>query len=80
MDLKMLPLKFELYKIWLGFIEKLILLILAVVIIPLVIGKVFMPLIIVIIWFVMIIVLAIFYISLSVRLRKLSEQQEKGAN
>ena len=36
-------LKFELYKLWLGFIEKLILLILAAVIIPLVIGKVFIP-------------------------------------
>jgi len=45
-------LKFELYKLWLGFIEKLILLILAAVIIPLVIGKVFIPTIMGFIWFV----------------------------
>ena len=70
-------LKFELYRLWLGFIEKLILLILAAVIIPLVIGRVFIPTIIGFIWFAMIIVLAISYIYLSLKLRKLCSQQDK---
>jgi len=68
-------LKFELYKLWLGFIEKLILLILAAVIIPLVIGKVFIPTVIGFIWFGMIVVFTISYVYLSLKLRKLCEQQ-----
>ena len=68
-------LKFELYKLWLGFIEKLILLILAAIIIPLVMGKVLIPTVIGFIWFAMIVVLAIFYVYLSQKLRQLCDQQ-----
>ena len=68
-------LKFELYKLWLGFIEKLILSILAAVIILLVIGKVFIPVVIGFIWFSMIVVLTIFYVYLSLKLRKLCDRQ-----
>ena len=70
-------LKFELYKLWLGFIEKLILLILVAVIIPLVIGKVFIPIIMGFIWFSMIIVLAASYVYLSLKLRKLCSLQDR---
>jgi len=63
--------KLEVYKLWLAFLEKLILLVLAVVIIPLVIGKMFIPSIIGIIWAFLVIILVVVYIFISFKLRNL---------
>jgi len=63
--------KLQVYKLWLAFLEKLILLVLAVVIIPLVIGKMFIPSIIGIIWAFLVIILVVVYIFISFKLRNL---------
>lgn len=65
--------RFEVYKLWLGFLEKLILLLLAAVVIPLIAGTVTLPAVIVIVWFVIGVVLVAFYIILSVRAKRLAD-------
>jgi len=70
--------KLEVYKLWLGFLEKLILLIIAVVIIPLVIGRVFIPSIIGVVWAFLVIILVIVYIFISFKLRNLWKTLSEG--
>ena len=63
----------EVDKLWLGFLEKLILLLLAVVVIPSIGGAVILPAVIVIVWFVIGVTLVEFYILLSVRAKRLAD-------
>ena len=65
--------RFEVYKLWLGFLEKLILVLLAAVVIPLIAGTVTLSAIAVILWFIIGVVLAAFYTILSVRAKRLAE-------
>jgi hypothetical protein len=65
--------RLEVYKLWLGFLEKLILLLLAVVVIPSIGGTVTLPAVIVIAWFVIGVILVGFYILLSVRAKRLAD-------
>lgn len=70
--------RLELYKLWLGFLEKLVLLILAAVIIPLVMGKVLIPMAVGIVWFILVVILVLVYVVLSLRLRKLCQTLPEG--
>jgi len=65
--------RFEVYKLWLGFLEKLVLLLLAAVVIPLIAGTVTLPVFVVILWFIIGAVLVVFYAVLSVRAKRLAD-------
>lgn len=70
--------KLEVYKLWLSFLEKLILLVLAAVIIPLVLGKLLIPTIIGIVWLGLITMLWVIYIFISMKLKNLWKTLDEG--
>lgn len=65
--------RLDIYKLWLGFLEKLILLLLAAIGIPSIAGTVTLPIVIVIIWAVIGIILVAFYVVLSVKAKRLAD-------
>ena len=69
--------RLKLYRLWLGFLEKLILLLLAAIVIPMVVGAVTLPTTIVVLWLFIGVALVLFYVILSVRAKRLAETLEK---
>ena len=69
--------RLELYKLWLGFLERVILLLLAAIVIPMVVGAVSLPASIVISWLFIGVALVLFYVILSVRAKRLAEALEE---
>ena len=65
--------RLEVYKLWLGFLEKLILLLLAAVVIPSIGGTATLPAVLVIVWFAIGVILVGFYVLLSVRAKRLAD-------
>ena len=65
--------RLDVYKLWLGFLEKLILLLLAAIGIPSIAGTVTLPIVIVILWAAIGIILMIFYVILSVKAKRLAD-------
>ncbi len=65
--------RLDVYKLWLGFLEKLVLLLLAAIGIPSVAGTVTLPSLIVIVWAVIGIVLVALYVALSLKAQRLAD-------
>jgi uncharacterized membrane protein (DUF485 family) len=65
--------RLDVYKVWLGFLEKLVLLLLAAIGIPSLAGTVTLPILIVIAWAVIGIILVAFYVTLSVKAKRLAD-------
>ena len=70
--------KLAVYKFWLGFSEKIILLLLATVIIPLVVGRISIPVVVIFVWSFVCILLVLFAAVLSVRVWKLRNNGGEG--
>ena len=67
--------KLEVYKFWLGFCEKVVLLLLATIIVPLLVGRISIPVIVVFVWSFVCILLILFAVALSVRVWKLKNNR-----
>ena len=67
--------KLEVYKFWLGFCEKVVLLLLATIIVPLLVGRISIPVIVVFVWSFVCILLILFAAALSVRVWKLKNNR-----
>ena len=67
--------KLEVYKFWLGFCEKVVLLLLATIIVPLLVGRISIPVILVFVWSFVCILLILFAAALSVRAWKLKNNR-----
>jgi multisubunit Na+/H+ antiporter MnhC subunit len=65
--------RLDVYKVWLGFLEKLVLLLLAAIGIPSIAGTVTLPTLIVLTWAVIGIILTAFYVILSVKAKRLAD-------
>jgi hypothetical protein len=65
--------RLDVYKVWLGFLEKLVLLLLAAIGIPSLAGTVTLPTMIVIAWAVIAVILVAFYMALSVKAKPLAD-------
>lgn len=65
--------RLDVYKLWLGFLEKLILLLLAAIGIPSIAGTVTLPFVIVIAWAVIGVILVAFYVVLSTKAKRLAD-------
>ena len=65
--------RLDVYKLWLGFLEKLVLLLLAAIGIPSIAGTVTLPIVIVIAWAVIGVILMAFYVVLSVKTKRLAD-------
>jgi hypothetical protein len=65
--------RLDVYKLWLGFLEKLILLLLAAIGIPSIAGTVTLATVIVIAWAVIGVILVAFYVVLSVKAKRLAD-------
>ena len=65
--------RLEVYKLWLGFLEKLVLLLLAAIGIPSIAGTVTLSTVIVIAWAVIGVILVAFYVVLSVKAKRLAD-------
>jgi hypothetical protein len=65
--------RLDVYKLWLGFLEKLVLLLLAAIGIPSIAGTVTLPTVIVIAWAAIGIILVALYIVLSVKAKRLAD-------
>jgi multisubunit Na+/H+ antiporter MnhC subunit len=65
--------RLDVYKVWLGFLEKLVLLLLAAIGIPSIAGTATLPTLIVLTWAVIGIILTAFYVILSVKAKRLAD-------
>ena len=67
--------KLEVYKFWLGFCEKVVLLLLATIIVPLLVGRISIPVVLVLVWSFVCILLILLAVALSVRVWKLKNNR-----
>jgi len=67
--------RLEVYKFWLGFCEKVVLLFLATIIVPLLVGRISIPVVLVLVWSFVCIFLILLAVVLSVRVWKLKNNR-----
>jgi len=67
--------KLEVYKFWLGFCEKVVLLLLATIIVPLLVGRISIPVVLVFVWSFVCMLLILLAVALSVRVWKLKNNR-----
>ena len=67
--------RLEVYKFWLGFCEKVVLLLLATIIVPLLVGRISIPVVLVLVWSFVCIFLILLAVALSVRVWKLKNNR-----
>ena len=65
--------RLEVYKLWLGFLEKMFLLLLAVVLVPSVIGTIKLSTLTVVIWSIIGMIIFVAYASLSIKAKRLAD-------